>query len=513
MATKMFGAIDVGSYELNLKIIEFSAGNMKVVDDVGYRLDLGTDSYTKGKLSNEKVNELIRILREFAGIMKTYRVTDYKAYGTSAIRETDNTTILLDQLEQRSGIKIDVLSNSEQRFLDYKSIASKGENFIHTIEKGTAIVDIGGGSIQISLFDNDKLDVTQNIDLGVIRLLERLKLLAVKPSRYEEILDEMIGTQLAVFERMYLKNRKIENLIIVDDYVSPITWNRTKDSDRPGFVSSDRFNNFFAKLKEMETTEFCRRYSVPIENKDLVFVASSLIRNIVSVTDAKQIWAPGVTLTDGIAYEYGEKKKLILSDHDFEEDIVACARNISRRYLGDDKRSQTLEKICLTIFDSMKKIHGLNKRDRLILRLAAILHDCGKYISLHNLSNCSYDIIMSTEIIGLSHKEREILANVVKYNHAYLDFDVEKVGFLHQDDEAYMRTAKLTAILRLANGMDKSQKQKFNDIKVSLKDRELTITVRTNKDITLERGLFIKRADFFEEIYNVRPVIKKISKL
>lgn len=513
MAARMFAAIDVGSYELNLKIYEFQSGNMKVIDSVVYRLDLGTDSYTKGKIPADKVTELIRILKEFAGIMRSYRVSDYKAYGTSAIRETSNTRILLDQIEQRTNIHIDVLSNSEQRFLNYKSVASKGGDFLKIIDNGTAIIDIGGGSIQLSLFDNDKLDMTQNVDIGVIRLLDRLKRIDVKPSRYGEMLDEMINSQLSVLNRLYLKNRKITNLIILDDYLSPIIWNRTRESDTPGYITASRFASFSEKLRQMEPGEFARTYSVPLENVELVLVAAALMRNIFNVTGAEQMWSPGATLTDGIAYEYGEKKKLITINHNFEEDIVACARGISRRYMGDDKRASNMEAICLAIYDSIKSIHGLNKRDRLILRLAAILHDCGKYISLHNLSDCSYDIIMSTEIIGLSHEEREILAGVVKHNHAFLEFDEDKSGINIYSDESYMRTAKLTAILRLANGLDKSQKQKVTNIKASLKGPVLTLTVRTNKDLTLEKGLFSKRADFFEEIYNVRPVINQIAKV
>ncbi len=99
--------------------------------------------------------------------MKAYQVSAYAAYGTSAIRESENTAILLNQIEVRTGIHIEVLSNSEQRFLDYKSIALQGEGFQKIIENGTAIVDIGGGSIQISLFDKDTLVSTQNMKLGV----------------------------------------------------------------------------------------------------------------------------------------------------------------------------------------------------------------------------------------------------------------------------------------------------------------------------------------------------------
>lgn len=510
MAVRMFAAIDVGSYELNLKIFEFAQGNrMREVDFVRYRLDLGTDSFTKGKLSTDKVNELCKVLKEFASIMKTYRVTEYKAYGTSAIRETENTKILLDQVEQRSGIHIDVLSNSEQRFLDYKSIASKGADFNKIIEKGTAIVDIGGGSIQISLFDQDTLVATQNMKLGVLRMQERLQKLNVKPSKYETLLDEMIGAQLSVFKKLYLKDRQIENVIIVDDYVSVLLQSKKIPSFENGYIAGDKFEQMIDKINHSSIESTLKQYGISEDNLSQLFISAVLIRKAVRVMDASYIWAPGVTLCDGIAYEYGDNHKLLKSQRDFEEDIIACARNISKRYMGSRKRSETLDNISLTIFDSLKRNYGLTPRDRLLLRIAAILHDCGKYISLYNLGICSYNIIMATEIIGLSHEERKIVASVVKFNHMEFEYYSQMVRETEIDADAYMRITKLTAILRAANGLDRSHKEKFSNISVSVKESELQIMVHTNEDITLEKGLFNERADFFEEVFSLRPVIKQ----
>ena len=213
---KTFAAIDVGSYELGMKIFEISSKNgIREIDHIRHRIDLGSDTYANGKISNERVNELCRVLREYGEIMKGYKVDAYKAYGTSAIREMDNTMIILDQIAQRTGITIECISNSEQRFLDYKSIASKGDAFNRIIEKGTAIVDIGGGSIQISLFDKDTLVTTQNLRLGVLRLQEQLGKLNIRPEQNESMLDEIISSQIAVFKKLHLKDRVIENIIVV----------------------------------------------------------------------------------------------------------------------------------------------------------------------------------------------------------------------------------------------------------------------------------------------------------
>ena len=156
MTGEVFAAIDVGSYEMALKVFELSSKNgVRELDYVRHRMDLGSETYATGRISHRHVDEMIRILCDFRQIMKGYGVTHYQAYGTSAVRETKDIVVVRDLIEQRTGIHIDILSNSEQRFLDYKSIALKHGNFKEIIAKPTAIVDIGGGSIQISLFEKD----------------------------------------------------------------------------------------------------------------------------------------------------------------------------------------------------------------------------------------------------------------------------------------------------------------------------------------------------------------------
>ena len=308
---------------------------------------------------------------------------------------------------------------------------------------------------------------------------------------------------------MYLKDRNVENIIVVDDYVSMLLQKRIAGSQRSGYVDSEGYGRFMEYLLTHSKEEAAAHFDVSEESLRLIGISATLIRRVVKLMDAKLIWAPGVTLCDGIAYEYAEKNKILVPKHDFEQDIVACARNISKRFLGSKRRGETLEHICVTIFDSCKRLHGLGKRERLLLRIAALLHDCGKYISMVNLGECSYQIVMATEIIGLSHRGREIVANVVRYNHqpfAYYEWHDAPTGM---DSSAYLTIAKLTAILRVANGLDRSHKQKFKDFKTTLKDNQLVITVNTTEDITLEKGLFAAKAAFFEEVFSVRPVIKQ----
>lgn len=508
MGIRTFAAIDVGSYELTIKIFEFSGKNsMREIDCVSKRLDLGSDTYAMGKISNEKMDELCRTLKDFSDIMKAYKVESYKAYGTSAIRETQNTTIVQDQIAQRTGIKVEILSNSEQRFMGYKSVASRGEGFRKAIEEKTAILDIGGGSIQLSLFDNDTLVSTQNVRLGVLRIQDYLNRFSAKSFQVEDLIYEMAMARLDTYEKLYLKDREIQTLIIVDDYLSPWAVRKCGGDSGKAVLEEKDFDALYEMLRGQNPAQIAAVMDMSEERIPLVFISAVLIRCIAKLMGVRRIWAPGVTLCDGIAYEYAEKIKMFRGEHDFEEDIIACAFNISKRYMVNRKRSEALDNITTVIFDSIRKVHGLGKRERLCLRLAAILHDCGKYISLVDTGETSYLIVMATEIIGLSHQEREIVANVVRFNHSRFVYDVQHIGNLER--EAFLVVAKLTAILRLASCLDRSHKQKLKGLRAVLKDAQLILTVDTQEDITLEKGFVEANADFFKEVFSVEPVLKQ----
>ena len=504
---KVFAAIDVGSYEICMKIFELSAKwGMKEIDCLRHRVELGTQTYKTGKINSHSVEELIKVLKDFSQVMSAYKVDDYVAYGTSAIREMKNSRILLNQIQVKTGIKIQQLSNAEQRFLDYKSVAAKMGDFLEDMEADTAIIDIGGGSIQISLFENNTLVTSQNLKLGVLRIWESLKMLNAKSSAFEELIEELCITQLNVFQKLYLKDKLIPNLIIVDDYLSPMIKKELKENKN--HITAEEFSELLKNLRNIPIREMAKKYQIGEDQAILRYICAMLVHNIQTIMQSKSLYTPGVTLTDGIAYEYAEKEHYIKPVHDFEQDIIVSAKNISKRYLGSRKRAETLEQISLTIFDSMKKQHGLGKRERLLLQIASILHDCGKYISLIDLAECSYHIIKSTEMIGLSEMEREIVANVVKYNHSDFPYYEGIRNDLGISEEAYLTIAKLTAILRVANGLDRSHRQKFKNIKAAVKDNDLIITTVNAVDTTLERGLFNERAEFFEEVFSMKPVIR-----
>ena len=159
-------------------------------------------------------------------------------------------------------------------------------------------------------------------------------------------------------------------------------------------------------------------------------------------------------------------------------------------------------------FDATKKMHGMKERERLLLQMAVMLHDVGKYISFNNVADSSYNIIMSNEIIGLSHIEREMVALIARYNTVTLPSYDELVMESSLSAEQYLTVSELTAIVRLANALDRSHLQKIQAIRATLKERELQLSLTVNRDFTLEQGLCQEKLDFFNEVFSIQPVIK-----
>ncbi|MDR1766705.1 MAG: exopolyphosphatase [Lachnospiraceae bacterium] len=598
MPIHRFAAIDVGSFEMELGVYEFAPGAvMRRIDHVRQVIPLGRETYNTGLLSHASVEEMCRILKDFQGIMKSYKVEEYRAYATSALREAKNNRLVLDHIRVRTGIRVSIISNSEQRLLTYRAIAVRGEDFAQMIQDGAAVVEVGFGSTQISIFEEGALSSTQNILLGSLRVREMVAQIPAGSKEQGELIREIVDNDLVALRKIYLKDRIIGNVVGVGDAATRLSmlFGKAKAGARGtdkapdkatvkgnpkrvlmdnGAIDPKEFAAFHDRTQQMSYAQLGELFEVAPDIAALLAPGMMIYRYMIDLTGAKRFWAPDVNLCEGIAAEYGAQKKYKSPNHDFGLDILMAARSTAKRYKSHTKHIQNMESHVMKLFDSTKSIHGLSGRDRLLMHIAAVLHDCGKFMSMRNPGGCAYDIIMATEIIGLSHREREIIANVVRYNQEPFDYEpvlaVRGYGGIGQttgyggagawlgsaqagrgagtgaaapgyggsglrhdagggglgawngggvDDAAaggdagaggdVILIAKLVAMLRLANALDKSHRQKLTDCTVKVKKDELVITTPYDGNIELEKYAVGLQADFFEEIFGVRPILRQ----
>ena len=499
MAITTFAAIYIGSYEVSLKIFELS-GKKKIreIDHIRTRLELGRDTFHSGVIGSDLVDELCVILSDFVRIMQGYKAKEYRAFAGNVVGEAKNMMFILDQIQTQTGLEVATLSNSERRFLTYKGVAAR-PGFDKMTKDSAAVIDVGGGSLQITLFINGRVVTTQHLAIGTMRLMEMLSDIEHNVLHLENQLEELVDKELAVFLAQYMHpDDEIKNVILMGDYISEIMRKLSKSGETINDVEAQKFINFLKKLDKKSVEEISEILNLSNEKDILVLPSVILYAKLTQAMHAQTIWFPDVDTSDGIVYDYAQTH---------EEDILSAAKNMSMRYMSYSQHIDALTEMSVLLFDAMKKVHGMGKRERLLLKVAAMLHDCGKYISLANSAICAYQIIRATEIIGLTHLEREMVASVVLYNSSPLDPYEELAD--RMDQHSYLIVAKLAAILRVANAMDRSHRQKFKNVRAVLKNKQLVITIETMSDIALEKGLLEAKSQAFVSIFGLKPVIKE----
>lgn len=506
MGITTFAAIHIGSYELLMKIYEMSkAKGMRELDFVRYRLKLGQDSYNNGQISYEIMNELCEKLNEFKSKMAEYRVAKCRVLATSAIRENINGLLILEQIKRKTGMNVEVLSNSEQRFYEYMSVAAQEEAFNKIIKKKTAIADLGGGSLQISIFDKDRLIETQKIMLGTLWISEKVREMDYRSTKTSEVIEELIQNDLECFESLYLKGQEIKNLIVVGELVARIV--KTMERDNDNYITKEQYMKFYNEYSEMNSEKVLEKIGLSKDYSSVLKPTIILLKHLIEMTKADILWAPGTYLNDGIAYKFAVSHNFIKQQHNFDEDIIAETQNISKRYHSNKAHTTAILYYADVIYNSCKKLHNLSQREKLLLDISTMLHDCGKYISMASVADNAYHIIMSTEIIGISHKEREMIANIIYFN----TMEMEPRGEMLKrfNVEEYLIVCKLTAILRIANVLDRSHKQKIKELKVYQKDNNLCLCPDCpSTEFSLEKGMFVTKKKLFEDVFGIEPVLK-----
>ena len=187
MRYSTFAAIYIGTYDVTMEVFEISKSRgIRSIDKIRKHLEIATDTYATGKISDQNIRALIGILQNFMQIAKEYKVESVRAIAGSSIRDAENNVFIMGQIREKIGLGVELLSNSEQRYLSFKAIVSSDPKIMELMEKGTAVIDVGGGSIQVSIFEHGRLNTTLNLRIGGLRVRDRLLPMQTSVNNYPD---------------------------------------------------------------------------------------------------------------------------------------------------------------------------------------------------------------------------------------------------------------------------------------------------------------------------------------
>lgn len=506
--SKLNAVIDLGSLALRLKIFEVTDDHIpREIDSARSFLSFGAQTYREGNISSDQVTEICGILDAFRDKMKEYKIKDAICVATSAFREAGNRDFIVEQIRLRTGLKVDVLDNSEERYYHNLAVKENQPNFIEIIQSGTMMLDIGAGSIQATVYDKSDFIFSQNMLLGSLRVSEMLSDLERQTTHYTDVLEEFISQDLDDYHAVEPKGITYKNYIAFGGDIGFIKRMAGYSAREYCFLNRKKFLDVYEILLKTNTSDLIRSANIPSANASLLLPTAILIKKMLDYTGLDGVHLPAASLTDGVMYHHESaegKFKLVI---DPRIDVISAARHIAKRYRCDKKHIENVEKNALMIFDSGKRFHGMSDRERLLLQISTILHEVGKYIHVSNHSSRSYHIINTMELIGLSETERENVACVARF-YTKSDLFTDRY-YQYLAPERRTVVSKLTAMMRIADAMDASHRQKIRNAKITIVGETLDIACDSSLDLTFEQWAFDHNTDLFSQVFGIQPILRR----
>ncbi len=507
MTKKLVAVIDVGSLTARLKIFEIgSKGKPKEIEAVRKVTSLGTKSYRKGVIEPEQMDELCECLYDFEIKCREYQVSRIFCVATSAFRDAGNKDVVIEQIRIRTGFKIEILDNSMERFYQNLAVRETMPDFNSLVEAGTMILDIGSSSLQATVYDKSDFIFSQNMVLGSLRIYEMLSDLQNRTTHYEDVLEEFIAQDLEDYHAVEPKGIIYKSMIVFGGELGYFKYLMGKDPNKICVIGKDEFLSVYEYLLKTRPSDLSLNDKIPSNIAPLLLPAALIIKNMLEYTGVDKIYLPHASMSDGIIYSYCSRTCGYKLTFNPEEDLVRAARNVAKRYKTDKKHIDFVEKAALEIFDTSKKLSGLKERDRLLLRLSAILHECGKFVHATDHNEAAYALIRYTDLIGLDSDELDTIALVVRLYPKQNPY--ENFYYRSLPPNKKVIVSKLTAMLRIADAMDASHRQKAGKISVTLQPDKLHISLDATEDMSFEMWSFEHRGVLFEQIIGVKPELR-----
>ncbi|MCL2352190.1 MAG: HD domain-containing protein [Firmicutes bacterium] len=498
--------IDIGSNELRLKIAENARGKFKYIENLTYPLSLGRDTFDTGKISFEKVEKTCAIIKNFLAATEEYGVgtEDVRVIATTAVREAVNSEYILDQIKIKTGLDIRVIDDMDEKLYIYKLVSSMIDE---ELKQSAMMVYIGSGNIGMSVLENGRIPFLQNVKIGSLRISEMFEDIQEYSGEFYVVLEEYLNSFTDILEGEL--PRHIKNFIVSGNEIAMVA--ELAQAEKNGVfyaITKEKFTALYGDLKNKTTDRISAEYRLPMEKAEVLLPAMCIYSNLLRFTQTDVIISPQILLSDAIVYEMLFPDEFAAINKEFNKNTVLSARALAKKYGVIEGHSRKVEDFALTIFDKMKKIHGMGAREKLLLQVAAVLHDIGKFVNLRNHYQHSYYIARGSDIVGLNQRESEIVALICGY-HSRLTPTLEDENYRKLGSFDRVLVSKLSAILRISDSLDRSHTQKLDGLDAKLTETELILTMTTDKNTDLENWAFNERAVFFEEVFGIKASIRK----
>lgn len=507
-----FAAIHLGSEKISMQITEYKGMNRyKVIDFCQRPLRLGEETFKNDIVPIDLINEICEILIGFKRLMDEYGVEEYSLQATTAVREAHNQLFLLDQIYSRTGLKVEIVNMPREIYTKYVAIRNTLKEAKITSHDGALLMmDISSGDMGITLVENDKIRYQSNMHVGIIRIKESFDRNKRESLKFNMALTQFMESAISPV-REELQNQKARYLVLSGTETDLLLHIMQQDmGGKIHRIKADAFHSFFDKVQKLNLPQIMSVYHIPENDAELVLPMVIFYERLLDVLPVEEIIVTEDRFIDGMELLHIGGATNSEQAKAWEKELVSLFHMIGKRYKYDKKHVSQVERLSLIIFDKIANRYGMGDHERLLLQGTAIIHDLGKYVNLRSHSIFTYQLIMATDILGFSERDKQIMA-MTSYYHANAMFENLKPNAPRPNREDTALIAKLAAIIRLADAMDRSYCQKIKSCVPYLREQNLVLQIQSKMDVSLEMWTFDRKSEFFEEVFGLKPVLERVN--
>ena len=499
--------LDIGTNSIHMVLAEVQPDyTYKILDRFKDMTRLGDGVFTSRRLSDQAMMRGLEVIRNLVTLARNKGYERIEGVATSAVREARNGGEFLDHVAQQTGLTVRVITGAEEARLIFLGV----QNSVALPEPPTLVIDIGGGSVEVIVGNRETIYQARSLKLGAIRLKD-LYLTKTPPSKamLHELEDAVTG-QLKQALGTY-KTKRVEQIIatsgMAGNLAEVIYLQRTGRPLQQLNLTKISAKEIAAVEKRLADATLKTRLAMPgLDPKrvDTLLPATIVFRVLLDLLRKDELTICDKAIREGIIYDFIQRHhEGIQAERDIPDVRKRNILALARRCHVSETHALHVAGLALRLFDQTTSLHGFGQREREWLEFAAILHDIGYLINSRQHHKHAYYLIKNSDLSGFTAEEIDLVANVSRYHRRSVP--TRKHSEFTALPEGNQRIINvLSALLRIADGLDRSQFSVVRNVEVKI-GKTVVITVDVSGDAELEIWAARGRSDLFEKVFK-RPV-------
>lgn len=491
--------IFLGASAVSMMVTEEHGRTLRVLDVLSQPVELGHDIFHSGVISRETMERCVHIVQGYNRLLGEYREggeVHVRLLASNVLLDVHNMDTIINRLQLTCGMRLEVLDDGEMTRLLYLRMRAMLARHADLERERVLVLHVGPGNTRLILFDKGRITYYASYRMGACRTCE-----AISGTDYDGADDEcsLIRKHIqGVVEQ--IRHDAEEALPAAPDalVVFGPDFHRVDSPLLDGTpVAMDALATLAEEIAHTPPSQRMERY-----REDYASVGS-LLPSVLTYLALAREFEPGALLFPREEFSQAFLLHLLPSrrnDAALEQEVIHFSLLLANRYRVDRGHSQQVRRLSSMLFDQLQEMHGLSRHDRLLLKVAAILHEVGTFISPKNHHRHGQYIILNSEIFGLSRQDVEIIGLLARYHRHGVPTTDER-SYAEMDLPNRLRVQKLAALLRVADAMERAHSRRIHHFTIRRNNRRLELLVPGLHDLAIENMALRSKGDLFTDIF------------